>query len=88
MSTKIISVSELKARLGALIDELEKQGIPFYVTQHGKPAAVLARYDEYEGLLQRIEDLEDLLAMKEALETPEEEAVTLKGYERRRKSGF
>jgi prevent-host-death family protein len=84
MATRIVTVSELKIKLGALMDELEKQGIPLYVTQYGKPKAVLARYDDYETLLKKIEDLEDLLAMKEALAKPEEEAIDLEEYERKR----
>ena len=84
MITRIITVSELKAKLGALMDELGDKGFPMYVTQHGKPKAVLARYDEYETMLQKIEDLEDLLAIKESLAAPEEEAISLKDHERKR----
>lgn len=84
MATRIVTVSELKVRLGALMAELEEQGVPLYVTRHGKPKAVLARYDEYEALVQRIEDMEDLLAMKESLAAPDEEAVSLEEYERQR----
>jgi len=84
MTTRIVTVSELKVRLGALMAELEERGIPLYVTQHGKPKAVLARYDEYEALLQRIEDMEDLLAMQESLAAPDSEAVSLEDYERER----
>jgi len=84
MPTRIVTVSELKVRLGALMAELEGQGIPLYVTQHGKPKAVLARYDEYEALTKKVEDLEDLLVMKESLSAPEDEAVGLEDYERQR----
>jgi prevent-host-death family protein len=84
MATRIITVTELKTRLGALIDELEEHGVSMYVTQHGKPKAVFAPYDEYEALLKRIEDLEDMLAMKEALAASPEESVILGDYERRR----
>lgn len=84
MATRIVTVSELKTRLGALMAELDAQGVPLYVTQHGKPKAVLVPYDEYEALLKKLEDLEDLLAMKESLAAPEEEAVSLKDYERER----
>jgi prevent-host-death family protein len=84
MTTRIVTVSELKTKLGALMSELEERGIPLYVTQHGKPKAVLARFEEYEALLKKLEDFEDLLAMKESLEAPEEEAVSLKDYERER----
>ncbi len=84
MPTRIVTVSELKVKLGALMAELEVQGIPLYVTQYGKPKAVLTRYDEYEALLKKVEDLEDILEMKESLGAPEEEAIGLEDYERQR----
>jgi prevent-host-death family protein len=84
MTTRIVTVSELKVRLGALMAELEEQGVPLYVTQHGKQKAVLSRYDEYEALLRKIEDMEDLLAMRESLAAPDDEAVSLEDYERQR----
>lgn len=84
MPTRIVTVSELKTKLGALMAQLEEQGVPLYVTQYGKPKAVVARYDEYEALLKKVEDLEDLLAMKESLSAPEEEAIGLEDYERQR----
>jgi len=84
MATRIVTVSELKTKLGAMMSELQKEGVPLYVTQHGKPKAVLARYDEYEALLKKLEDMEDLLAMMESLAAPEKEAVSLKDYERKR----
>ena len=84
MTTRIVTVSELKVKLGALMAELEEQGVPLYVTRHGKPKAVLARYDEYEALLRKLEDMEDLLAMQEALAAVDREAVSLEDYERQR----
>jgi len=84
MSTRIITVSELKVKLGALMAELEERGVPLYVTQYGKPKAVLARYDEYEALLKKVEDLEDMVAMKESLSMPEEQSISLEDYERQR----
>lgn len=84
MPTRIITVSELKTKLGTLMSELEEKGTPMFVTQHGKPKAVLARFDEYEALLKKLEDVEDLLAMKESLTAPEKEAVSLADYKRER----
>lgn len=86
MPTRIVTVSELKVKLGALMAELERQGIPLYVTQYGKPKAVLTRYDEYEALLKKVEDLEDILAMKESLSAPETEAISLEDYVRQREA--
>jgi prevent-host-death family protein len=84
MTTRIVTVSELKIKLAALMSELEERGVPLYITQYGKPKAVLARYDEYEALLKKVEDLEDLLAMKDSLSAPEEETIGLEDYERQR----
>jgi len=84
MPTRIVTVSELKIKMSALMTELEKRGVPLYITQHGKPKAVLARYDEYEAILKKLEDLEDLLAMKDSLSAPEEESITLEDYAHQR----
>ena len=84
MTTRIVTVSELKVKLGALMAELDSFGVPLYITQYGKPKAVLTRYDEYEALVKKVEDLEDILAMKESLSAPEEEAIGLEDYERQR----
>ena len=81
MPTKIVNVSELKANLAALMAALDAQGVPVYVTQHGKPRAVLVKYEEYEELLERLDDLEDVVAMHQAASSPEEEAVSLAAYE-------
>ena len=82
MATKFVAVSELKANLATVMAQLEAQGVPVYVTQHGKPKAVLVSYPEYEALLEKLDDLEDLVAMKEAMESPEDEAMSLEEYER------
>ena len=88
MITRIITVTDLKTRLGSLMAEFKQQGMPIYITQHGKPRAVFTSHEEYEALLQRIEDLEDLLVMKESLESPSSEAVELGDYERQRKTSI
>jgi prevent-host-death family protein len=84
MATMIVTVSELKTKLGALMSELAEKGVPMFVTQHGKPKAVLTRYDEYEALMRKLEDFEDLLAMKDSMAVPEEEAVSLDDYAQKR----
>ena len=84
MATKIVNVSELKAKLASLLSQLEAEGVPVYVIQHGKPKAVLVKYKDYEDLLEKLDDLEDSLSMKQALSSPEEEAVSLEEYELQR----
>ena len=76
----------MKATLATLVTQLQSDGVPIYVALRGKPKAVLVSYQEYEALLDRLEDLEDLLAMKEALESPEEEYMSLEEYECQREA--
>ena len=76
----------MKATLAALIDQLHAHDVPIYVALRGKPKAVLVGYQEYEALLDRVENLEDLLSMKEALESPEGESMSLEKYERQREA--
>lgn len=47
---------------------------------------LVTEYCEYEDLLGKPQDLEDVLAMKEALESADEETMTLEEYERQRKA--
>ena len=84
MATKIVTVSELKANLASVMAQLSADAAPIYVTQHGKPNAVLMSYEEYEALREKLEDLEDALAMQQALASPDEEAMSLGEYERQR----
>jgi len=84
MATKIVNVSVLKANLASIVAQLEREAAPIYVIQHGKPKAVLVKYEEYEALREKLEDLEDSLAMHQALLSPEKEAMSLDEYERHR----
>jgi len=84
MAIKIVSVSELKANLAGVMVQLATDAKPVYVTQHGKPNAVLMNYKEYEALMEKLEDLEDSLAMQQALTSPDEEAMSLDEYEPQR----
>ena len=84
MPTRIVTVSALKANLASTMAQLEGEAVPIYVTQHGKPKAVLVKYEEYEALREKLEDLEDALAMQQAQASPEEDAMSLDEYEHRR----
>lgn len=45
---------------------------------------LIVNYERYESLMESVEDLEDILTMREALDAPKEEALTLEEYEHRR----
>lgn len=81
---KTVNSSELKQKLASLIVGLEADAQPVCVTRYGKPKAVLVRCEDYEALLEKLDDLKDILAMKEALASPGGEAITLEEYERQR----
>ena len=50
MSTKIMPVTDLRRQTSAVIRKIREEGDVVYITQHGRPAAVMLGYEEYEAL--------------------------------------
>jgi prevent-host-death family protein len=46
---KILPLSEAKAKLSRLVDQVAEMDEPVMITRNGRPAAVLVSPDEYEG---------------------------------------
>lgn len=53
MSTKIMPVTDLRRQTSAVIRGVQKDGDVVYITQHGRPTAVLIDYEQYETLIER-----------------------------------
>ena len=68
MGIAMVSVADLRARLAELLEQLQKDRAPLYVTQRGQVRAVLLAVDEYDALLEQLEFLDDSL---EALRSKE-----------------
>jgi prevent-host-death family protein len=62
---KILPISEVKTRLLELVSGVAACGDEIVVTRNGKPAAVLASYEEYEGLKETLDVLSDENLMKQ-----------------------
>ncbi len=54
MATKIIPVSDLRRSVSQTIKDLQEQDEAVYITQHGRPQAVLVSYEHYEQLLEKV----------------------------------
>ena len=67
MVNKIATVTDLRANLAQFLEELESG--PLMVIQRSRPAGYLISAEEFEALIQRLEDLEDLI---EGMETVRE----------------
>ena len=46
---KILPLSEAKAKLSGLVDDVERRDEEIVITRNGRPAAVLVSPDEYES---------------------------------------
>lgn len=51
MNTKIMPVTDLRRDTSAVIRSIREDGDVVYITQHGRPAAVMLDYEQYEALL-------------------------------------
>lgn len=53
-------LSEFRAHLTACVRQVRKTKRPVVITHHGKSTAVLLDVSEYEGLMRRMEVLDDI----------------------------
>jgi Phd_YefM. len=51
---------------------MTKGKVPEIILRDGKPAAVILDIEEYREILERLEDMEDLIALEEARKGPPE----------------
>jgi PHD/YefM family antitoxin component YafN of YafNO toxin-antitoxin module len=71
---RVVTVDDLRARLGRELDALRESEEALYVSKRGRLAGVLLDSDRYAELIERLEYLEDSLA---ALQAREEGDVAL-----------
>ena len=69
MSTKIVPISDLRRKAKEVIDTVQQQRDTVYVTQHGRPVAVLVDYARYEQLLEQLQELPTHVPSRESGET-------------------
>jgi prevent-host-death family protein len=67
---ELIGVSEARDRFKDLVDEVQKRDV--VVLRHNRPVALLVAPDRIERLLDRIEDLEDHVALLEHRLNPDD----------------
>jgi len=62
---KTLSLSDVKARLSGLVDEVERRDEEIIITRNGQPAAVLVSPDEYESWKETLAVRSDKALMRE-----------------------
>ncbi len=67
--TKVISAFQARQNFGQLLDEARYKGLRFLVERAGKPMAVVIGIEEWENIMETLEELNDpeyLESVKEA----------------------
>jgi prevent-host-death family protein len=62
---KTIPLSEVKTKLSALVDAVERRDEVITITRNGKPVAIIVSKDEYESWKETVEIVTDSKLMKE-----------------------
>jgi prevent-host-death family protein len=68
---KTIGIAEVRPRLTQLVDEVSKGGQPYTIVSGSRAKAVLMGVDEYNSLIEKLEDMEDIIEMNQAVRNPE-----------------
>jgi len=65
MTVTIVPISDLRRKTSRLLQHTDESDEPVYITQYGRPKAVLLGYQAYERLMAQLEDVADLAAIRE-----------------------
>jgi len=57
MATKIMPISDLRRQISQVIESLRQESDVIYITRHGRPAAGLLDYAQYQSLLEHLRAL-------------------------------
>jgi len=68
---KTIGIAEVRPKLTQLVDEVSRGGKPYTIISGSRAKAVLMGVNEYNALIDRLEDLEDIAEMNRAVRNPE-----------------
>lgn len=68
---KTIGIAEVRPKLTQLVDEVSRGGQPFTIISGSRAKAVLMGINEYNTLIERLEDLEDIAEINRAVRNPE-----------------
>jgi prevent-host-death family protein len=68
---KTIGIAEVRPKLTQLVDEVSKGGQPYTIVSGSRAKAVLLGVDEYNALIETLQDLEDIAEMNQAIRNPE-----------------
>ncbi|MDO8636152.1 MAG: type II toxin-antitoxin system Phd/YefM family antitoxin [Dehalococcoidia bacterium] len=60
MTKKILAATEVRKNLREVLNGLSKHPEPYYITQRSRPTAVLIKYEDYESLVQKAKEWEEL----------------------------
>lgn len=71
MALKIMPISDLRRNTSEVLSAVQQHDDIVYITQYGRPAAVLLDYERYESMLAQLEDLVDLASLVAAEDEPE-----------------
>jgi prevent-host-death family protein len=68
---KTIGIAEVRPKLTQLVDEVCKGGQPYTIISGSRAKAVLMGVNEYNALIERLEDLEDITEINQAVRNQE-----------------
>jgi prevent-host-death family protein len=68
---KSIGIAEVRPKLTQLVDEVSKGGQSYTIVSGSRAKAVLMGVIEYNALIERLEDLEDIAEMNQSVRNPE-----------------
>jgi prevent-host-death family protein len=74
LEQELVTLSDAKVRLHELVRDLSERDV--LLLRHGRPIAVMISFPKFEALMEKLEDLQDRIALLESAEEPSDMKVS------------
>ena len=68
---KTVGIAEVRVKLTQMVDDVSTGGQQYTIVSSSRAKAVLMGVDEYNALIEKLEDLEDFVEMNQAVSVAE-----------------
>jgi prevent-host-death family protein len=73
LEQELVTLSDAKVRLHELVRDLSERDV--LLLRHGRPVAAMISFPKFEALMEKLEDLQDRIALLESAEEPSDMMV-------------
>lgn len=86
--TNVKTITDLREKTLELLRQVQRSHGPIYIFNRSKPQAVILNVNQFQELVERLDDFRDTLEFEEAIETSTGEFIDFEAYDKARRKNL